>query len=198
MKNFLFIITFLLLLTSCQTEDVLPTDTYPDGLGSMTSVNSNPTISMWGEFVLISGIMYVDNRVTGERLIFKHFNDKKDISSLRWGGRENDIERIEKGSTYSFYKPTSFPGYGKLIVKGKKNIEEEYAIYFIGNNKSIVEKFNSENKTIIGGSARPFSGQTVDYANGIIRIQIQEMEGSIEGYNCHYWSELTFQKVDAW
>ena len=197
MRNFLFIGTFLLLLTSCQPEPISPTDTYPAGLGSMTPVNSGPSVSMWGRFKLISGVMYVDNHETGERLVFNHFNPTKHVSSLRWGGSMFDIENIEENvTTYSFYQPTSYPGYGKFILND--NPTNRYAVYFVGSNKTIVEDPIYNGTVLMGGSARPFSGQTVDYANGIIRIQIQEMEGSINGYNCHYWSELTFQKVAAW
>ena len=197
MRNFLFIGTFLLLLTSCQPDAVLPTDTYPAGLGSMTSVDSGPTVSMWGRFKLISGVMYVDNHETGEHLIFNHFNSTKHVSSLRWGGSLFDIENIEENvTTYSFYQPMSYPGYGKFVLNDDPT--KHYAIYFVGSNKTIVEDPVYTGSALMGGSSRPFSGQTVDYANGIIRIQIQEMEGSINGYNCHYWSELTFQKVAAW
>jgi hypothetical protein len=197
MRNFLFIGTFLLLLTSCQPDAVLPTDTYPTGLGSMTAVDSGPTVSMWGRFKLISGVMYVDNRETNERLVFNHFNSTKHVSSLRWGGSLFDIENIEENvTTYSFYQPMSYPGYGKFVLNDDPT--KRYAVYFVGSNKTIVEDPIYTGNVLMGGSSRPFSGQTVDYANGIIRIQIQEMEGSINGYNCHYWSELTFQKVASW
>lgn len=76
---------------------------------------------------------------------------------------------------------------------------KQYCIYFIGQNRSIVEDpIYGISQQLMGGSSRPFSGQTVDYDNKIVRMQIQEMEGSINGYNCHYWSELTLLKIKEW
>ena len=50
----------------------------------------------------------------------------------------------------------------------------------------------------MGGSGRPFSGITLDYTNQLIGITIQEMEGSINGYNCRYFTELTLKKTQSW
>jgi hypothetical protein len=50
-------------------------------------------------------------------------------------------------------------------------------------------------QTLMGGSSLPFSGQTVDYVNKIVRIQIFEANANIGGYNCKYWTELTMQKI---
>jgi hypothetical protein len=50
----------------------------------------------------------------------------------------------------------------------------------------------------MGGSARPFSGQTISYEDSTVAMQIQEVEGSIDGYNCRYWTQLTLKKVKSW
>jgi hypothetical protein len=51
---------------------------------------------------------------------------------------------------------------------------------------------------LLGGSARPFSGQLLNYDEKTVVVQIQEMEGSIDGYNCRYWTQLTLKKVQEW
>jgi len=38
----------------------------------------------------------------------------------------------------------------------------------------------------------------VNYENKIIRLQIQEMQISINGYNCKIWNELTLKKIEEW
>jgi hypothetical protein len=198
MKNFklhfLFIAT-LLLFSSCQEEYPLPSNDYP----VLASNNATqPGVSMWGKFKLVSAVMYVVNNETNQKTVYNHFGPNKTVSSLRWGGSIYDIETIIKDSTtFSFYQPMSYPGYGKFVLNG--DTTKHYAVYYVGMNKSIVEDpINGMTQQMMGGSARPFSGQTIDYATGMIRIQIQEVQGSIDGYNCRYWSELTFKKIESW
>jgi hypothetical protein len=50
----------------------------------------------------------------------------------------------------------------------------------------------------MGGSARPFFGYTISKKDSLIAISIGEMEGSINGYNCHYRTELTLKKIESW
>ncbi len=192
--HFLFIAT-ILLFASCEKEQILPSDTYNIDFSTPTS---GPTITLWGKFKVISAVMYVDNKETGEKLIYNHFDSTKTVSSMRWGGSIYDIETIIKDSTtYSFYQPTSYPGYGKFVLNG--DTTKHYAVYFVGQNRSIVEDpVHGMTQQLIGGSARPFSGQTVDYTNKIVRMQIQEAYGSINGYNCKYWTELTLKKIEEW
>ena len=199
MKNFrlhfLLVISFFTLLTSCEKEYPYPTDSYQI---TLTPIDNSPAVTLWGKFRVISAVMYVDNKETGEHYVFNHFSPTKDTSSLRWGGSQFEIETIIKNqTTYSFYRPVGYPGYGKFELNSDST--KHYAVYFIGQNKTIVEDpVYGMTQQLIGGSSRPFSGQTVDYANKIVRMQIQEMEGSINGYNCHYWSELTLEKIEEW
>lgn len=190
--HFLFIVVALLFV-SCEKETIYPSDTY--NLDFTTPV-SGPTINLWGKFVVIYAIMYVDNNETGQKTVYHHFGPTKTSSSMRWGGSYYDIETIIKDTTtYSFYKPTSYPGYGRFVLND--DTTKRYAVYFVGQNSSIVEDPTNTTQ-LMGGSSRPFSGQTVDYNNKIVRMQIQEMQGSINGYNCRYWTELTLKKIQEW
>ena len=57
---------------------------------------------------------------------------------MRWGGSMFDIETIIKDSTtYSFYRPSSFPGYGKFVLNG--DTTKHYAVYYFNASKAIVE-----------------------------------------------------------
>lgn len=190
--HFLFI-AVALLFVSCEKETIYPSDTYNL---EFTTQTSGPAVTLWGKFLVIDAVMYVDNHETGQKIVYHHFDTNKISSSMRWGGSFYDIETIIKDSTtYSFYRPTSYPGYGRFVLNG--DTTKRYAVYFVGQNRSIVEDPTSTTQ-LMGGSARPFSGQTVDYNNKIVRMQIQEVEGSIGGYNCRYWTELTLKKIEEW
>lgn len=189
----LSIIVFVLFLGSCQKELIYPSDEYPI---KKTSNVIKPSITIWGEFIVIDAIMYVENHETHEKFVFNHFSSDKSHSSLRWGGSIFNIEEIVKDSTtYSFYRPIGFPGYGKFILNN--DTSQHYAVYYVGDNKSIIED-PIRPQSLIGGSSRPFSGQTDIYKDSIIAIQIQETEGSINGYNCKYWTQLKLKKIKSW
>jgi hypothetical protein len=192
MINKIYLLSLALLLFSCKKEIIYPSDQYP--IEKDTSI-SKPGISIWGEFLIIDAIMYVDNHETSERLVYNHFGVNKSRSSFRWGGSRFNIEEIIKDTTtYSFWSPLGYPGYGDFVLNN--DTSQHYAVYYVGKNMSIVEDpLNSQ--SLLGGSARPFSGQTDDYANNIIGIQIGEMEGSINGYNCRYWTQLKLKKIKA-
>jgi hypothetical protein len=73
-----------------------------------------------------------------------------------------------------------------------------YLVNYIGQYKTIIEDPYSTQQNL-GGSARPFSGWTIDYGKEIVGIQIQEMEGfDNNGKSIHYWTELILQKVESW
>ena len=105
MKNFrlhfLLVISFFTLLTSCEKEYPYPTDSYQI---TLAPIDNSPAVTLWGKFRVISAVMYVDNKETGEHYVFNHFSPTKDTSSLRWGGSMFDIENIEE---------YLFEGYGR-------------------------------------------------------------------------------------
>jgi len=193
MKKIFFFIGLSLLL-SCQKEVVYPTDQLPS---NVPTTDTSLSISSWGKFVVIDAYMYVDYHETGEQIRFNHFGVNKDTSSLIWGGSIYDIEEIIRGKTsYSFWKPSSFPGTGRFVLND--DTTKLYLVNYIGQYKTIIEHPNSTQQNL-GGSARPFSGWTIDYNNQIVGIQIQEMEGfDSNGKSIHYWTELILEKVESW
>ena len=186
----LFFLVFL--FSSCEKEFEYPSDSYPTFDNNNSSQHN---IGLWGEFKLLSAVMYVKNNETGEKLKYDHFDTNKTVSSMRWGGSFYEIEQlIKNGTTFSFHAPTSFPGYGKFVLNGDE--DKHYSVYYIGQNKRIVEDpVHGMQQQLMGGTSLAFSGQTVDYVNKIVRIQIFEATTNIEGYNCEYWTELTMKKI---
>jgi hypothetical protein len=193
MKNLIFLIG-IIIITSCQKEVIYPTDQLPS---NVPTADTSLTVNSWGKFIIIDAVMYVDDLQTGEHMVYNHFGVGKDTSSLRWGGPIFDIEEIIRNkTTYSFWKPTSLPGTGRFVLND--DTTKLYLINYIGQYKSIIEHPNSTQQNL-GGSSRPFSGQTVDYTNQIVAIQIQETEGMDgNGHPIHYWTELKLQKIESW
>ena len=205
MKNLfakLFIVaTVLISLASCQKEYIYPSDTYPKGKPESYYLWENDTarkITLWGKFLVIDAVMYVDNHETGQKTKYNHFDATKHVSSMRWGGSMFDIETIIKDSTtYAFYKPLNYPGNGKFVLNG--DTSKHYAVSYMGFNKAIVEDpVYGMSQQLLGGSSRPFSGQILNYEDKTVVMQIQEVEGSINGYNCRYWTQLTLKKIEEW
>ena len=196
MKNLLLILIFGITLLSCRKEYPYPTKDY-DSIPSVGGYDTSVTVSRWGKFLIIDAVMYVDNHETGEKLVFNHFDDNKTVSSLRWDGVEFDIELIEKDvTTYSFWStPTGGNGMGRFVLND--DTTKHYMVNYMGSFTSIIED-PTHGEQNMGGSARPFSGQTISKEDNTISIQIQEMEGSIGGYNCHYWTQLTLRKIESW
>lgn len=195
MKKTFVLFAVLLSLVSCRKEVIYPTDQLPS---NVPSVNSSPRVSAWGKFLITDAKLYVEDHETGIKTVYNHFGPNKDTSSLRWGGSEFDIETIIRNqTTYSFWKPagSTGTGYGDFVLNG--DTSKHYAVYYIGSNTTIVEDPVNPQE-LLGGSSRPFSGQTISYADSTVAIEIEEMEGSINGHNCHYWTQLTLQKIESW
>lgn len=195
-KFFIFAI-IALSLVSCKKEYPYPSDGY-DVKPVGEYIDTGKRITQWGKFLVIDAVMFVENHETNEKKMYHHFGPNKNVSSLRWGGSMFDIETIVKDSTtYSFYRPNSFPGYGKFVLNG--DTSKHYAVYYFNQNKAIVEDpVYGMTQQLLGGGSRPFSGQLLNYDEKTVVVQIQEMESSINGYNCRYWTQLTLKKIQEW
>lgn len=195
-KFFIFAI-IALSLVSCKKEYPYPSDGY-DVKPVGEYIDTGKRITQWGKFLVIDAVMFVENHETNEKKMYHHFGPNKTVSSLRWGGSMFDIETIIKDSTtYSFYRPNSFPGYGKFVLNG--DTSKHYAVYYFNQNKAIVEDpVYGMTQQLLGGGSRPFSGQLLNYDEKTVVVQIQEMESSINGYNCRYWTQLTLKKIQEW
>ena len=193
-----FLLLILVILSfGCQKEYPYPSKEYKNVLPTSGGYDTTKLVSRWGKFVIIDAIMYVDNHETGETVKFNHFGLHKDESSLRWGGSIFDIETIVKDkTTYSFWPTlTGGNGMGRFVLND--DTTKYYMVNYMGQNTSIIED-PIHGQQNLGGSARPFFGKTISKADNIISIEIQHMEGSIYGYNCHYWTELKLKKIEVW
>jgi len=193
MKKIIYFFVLIFVISSCEKEPIYPTDQLPS---NVPSISNEVGIGSWGRFVIVGGTMYVTNNETGQKIYYDHFGENKDSSSLRWGGSYFDIESIVRNQTsFSFWKPIGFPGYGRFVLND--DTTKKYSVYYIGNYRTIVEDPLST-ELMMGGSARPFSGQTLSLEDSLIAIHIQESQGSIAGYNSKYWTRLILKKTDSW
>lgn len=197
MKSLFKILVFGLLLISCQKEYPYPDKDSPNVVPTVGGYDTNLVIQRSGKFVIVDAVMYVDNHETGAKTMYNHFGVNKTISSMRWGGSFFDIETIIKDSTtYSFWlSPNGGNGYGKFILND--DISKYYMVNYMGQYTSIIED-PTHGQQNMGGSARPFVGYTISKNDNLIGIKIGEMEGSIDGWNCHYWTVLTLKKIEFW
>lgn len=187
------VLALALTFTSCKKEVIYPSDQLP---ANVPTVDTAPTVSAWGKFLITDAVMYVEDMQTGQKLSYNHFGPNKDTSSMCWGGPLFDIEVVVRNkATYSFWRPDAM-GFGKFVLND--DTTKLYCVKYTGQYTSIVEDPNGGQQNM-GGSARPFSGQTVDYANKIVRMQIQEANGvDGNGHQIHYWTQLTLKKVQEW
>lgn len=196
MKNLIYILLSSVLLfgVSCKKEYPYPDKDYPNIVPAAIDYTHN--ILPWGKFLIIDAVMYVDNHETGEKTMYHHFSPNKDTSSMRMGGSLFEIETIIKNyTTYSFWKPINYPGVGKFVLND--DTTKFYGVQYMGKNRSIIED-PTHGQQNMGGSARPFYGQTTDFDNQIVSIEIENIEGSLNGYNCSYWTLLTLKKIEEW
>lgn len=193
MKKFLILLAVIsfIALSSCKKEYVEPdTKTTPD------TTQSQQIISIYGKWLLLDAYMYVENLETGVKTRYSHFGPNKTISSLRYSGAILDFEVIEKNvTTWTFTKPNRIPGYGKFILNDDTN--KLYGFYVSNNNWTIVEdpSVTSPSDMNLGGSSRPVRAFIDNYAQGTCKFYVQESYENINGYNCKYFNELIFQKV---
>ena len=186
MKKLIFLFLSLnLFLTSCQKEEVLPTN---------QEVVTEEGILLYGEWKLVSGKMYVHNLETYENVVYNHFDAVKTTSSLRYDGSLFEFETIKKDSTtWTFIAPPNYQGYGEFWLDNDSI--QPYGLYVLDNNWSIVEHPTATASTTqLGGSSRPLTAVVTSYSNQTVEFTVQEAYESIDGYNCKYYSVLTFQK----
>ena len=188
------LITTVILLSSCKKEVIYPSDQLPQT--HPTGIDTTNVVNPWGKFLVTDAIMYVDDKQTGQHFTYNHFSSTKDTSSLRWGGPLFDIEVIIKNvTTYSFWRPTP-SGLGKFELNS--DTTKFYCVQYTGQYKTIIEDPNHGQQNM-GGSSRPYSGQTVDLANGIVYMEIEEADDvDANGHPIHYWTRLTLKKIQAW
>ena len=198
MKNlkFLALVSLtVILMSACTKKPIYPTSQLPANVPNSTIFNGT---SGWGEFKVIGGHLYCHNidADTSFATVYDHFGPNKHTSSLRWGGSEFDIETIDSNvTTYSFYKPTSYPGNGRFILNG--DTTKFYCVNYIGQYRSIVED-PTHGQINLGGSSRPFTAGNYNASDSTMDITIEDMTGSVNGHNFEYHSVLKLKKIKSW
>jgi hypothetical protein len=197
MKNLLVLAILIIGLSSCKKQPIYPTDQLPAHIP--TGVDSVNVVGGWGEFLITDAVMYVDYpNHDGQSVVYNHFGGGKTRSSLRYGGVSLfDIETIiQDTTTYSFWKPINYPGSGKFVLND--DTTKYYQVQYTGSYRSIIED-PTHGQINMGGSSRPFSGQTLSLANETVTIQIEETTGiDNSGRAIHYWTQLTLKKIKSW
>ena len=183
-----------ILFSSCQKEYPYPTKDYA---ARVPPLNEGPTIDRWGVFLVIDATLYSENQATGVITAYHHFGPNKSRSSLRWGGAIYDIETIIKDTTtYTFYQPKSYPGTGRFVLNG--DTSKHYMVNYIGLYSTIIEDpIYGVKEPLMGGSARPFSGQVWDINQMTIALQIEEIIENINGEDVRYWTQLKLKKIQT-
>ena len=190
MKNLIYILILAsLAFTSCKKEVIKPINQEIEEVAPLEE-----GIILYGEWILVSGQMYIENMETGEKTVYDHFSPTKTTSSLRYSGTQFEFESIEQGVTsWEFCAPPNWNGYGEFILDG--DTLQPYGLYVMDENWSIVEHPTATASTMqLGGSARPLQAVVTDYTSQQVAFTVQEAYESIGGYNCNYYSELIFQK----
>ena len=159
--KFFILAIILVSLISCKKEYPYPSNDY--NLPSGEYIDTNKSISLWGKFLVIDAVMFVQDLEMNKNKMYHHFGPNKNTSSMRLGGSMFDIETIVKNNTtYSFYPFLGNVGYGKFVLNG--DTTKHYCVYYSGLNKSIVEDpIYGMKEQLLGGGARPFSGQLLNY-----------------------------------
>jgi len=189
MKKFLFIFLIAsLTFTSCKKEEIVPINQVEE-VGTIEE-----GILIYGKWKLVSGKMYVHNLETYQNVVYDHFGPNKTTSSLRYSGSQFELETIRVDSTtWTFIAPPSWQGYGEFWLDNDSI--QPYGFYVLDNFWSIVEHPTATATTMqLGGSSRPLSAVVTSYTNQTVEFTVQESYESINGYNCKYYSILTFQK----
>lgn len=193
MKKFfyLLLLSITIIIGSCTKDD---SDTIvPFSSGDNTNQR---TISVYGKWQLVSAYMYIENLETGEKKRYSHFSDTKTISSLRYSGSYFNFETIEKGiTTWEFTMPSRIPGNGRFILNSDST--KKFAFEVTASNWTIIEDPTviDPNEMQLGGSARPLKIFIDNYDLQTCKFYVQEEYENIGNYNCKYFNELIFKKI---
>jgi len=195
MKKFFYIlIAISLTFVSCKKEVIEPINNEVEETSKV-----DEEIRIYGKWVLIDAIMYVENLETHEKTSYNHFDANKTTSSLRYSGSMYEFENIEQGvTTWSFYQPNYVPGYGEFVLNS--DTLNPMGFYVTKSNWTIVEHPQATNidDMQLGGSSRPIEADIYDYGQEIVEFYVQITYENIDGYNCKYFTELKMQKIEQW
>lgn len=189
MKNILILLSLIVCISliSCKKDDT----TKPK-----LTVEEPKELSIYGEWLLIGGDMYMENMETHVKTSYHHFNTTKTVSSTRYEGSLFPIEIIENNkTTWAIYPPNMVPGNGVFILNS--DTLNQYGFHVTTSNWTIIES-PLTGKTQMGGGSRPISATIVDYDEKIGEFTIEEGTTSIKNQNYTYFNVLRLKKTKEW
>jgi hypothetical protein len=180
----------LITLISCKKEVITPVT--PPATQQLDSLKLD------GEFVLVSGKMYMDCLEDGSKIVYNHFDSIKSRSSLRYGGSIIPFETIIKDTTtWSFYFPKIVPNVGKFVLN--EDTLNSLGLNVTAHNLTIIESPTATTgSTQLNGSARPIDIVLYDAKLKLIKIYVQEQYLSVGNSNYRAFNELVFKQIKEW
>jgi hypothetical protein len=196
MKRLAIILTAFISLTlfSCKKEYVEP-DLGPNRVCYYDVVDTTEGYTIDNKtYVLIDAKLYMENVETGEKVVYDHFGDGENVSGMKAGKYDYEIEKLEQfETTWGFYSPDRLELYLNGDTLDPYEIEQNSF-----SNRIIEHSEASTNGPVtvkMNGSAKPFTMGVIDKANGVIRIYINEAYITIDNEQWTYFNELDFQEV---
>ena len=191
MKVFIYLLGLVLLVCSCEKE---PVEYNKSNISLPDSGDIGPTLSINGEWLLISGRMYLKEMEGNyESSKYDHFDANKSNSSMRYGGSLCRIEDLYGDSTIWDFNINEYGG-GVFILDRDSSSKYNIQAGSYGSWR-ITENMNMNIPQKMGGSAKPFTAHINDFDNQIIDVIINEMSTGIDGINYTYHNVLQFKKL---
>ena len=191
---YIFLGLFIIFVSSCEKEPIYDDSNYEE---EVSTISEDDTLSLHGKYLLLSGKMYITNLETNQKTVYNHFDDVKNISTLRYFGSIYGIETLEQNvTTWEFINPPYIPGTGEFILNN--DTLNPYGFKVTTYNWTIIEHPLTGTSDItqkMGGSARPIFGYLLNKADSTVMFRLHEEYQAINGYNCKYVSELKFKKI---
>jgi len=191
MRNLLYI---LLVFVFCSCEKNYPLidcdSPYP------TTQDTTPIVHvefMEGNWLLLDGVMFMDNLDLNTSTTQHHFSGGP-TSSLRYDTPLYGFEAIVRyETTWCFDFPNTIPGVGSFILN--YDSLTPYGLNVHNSYLTVIEPVNGT-QLLLGGSSRSITVKTTDYDNEIMELLVQESYQQINGYDCRYYTILTFKKIN--
>jgi len=190
--KYIYQLLLILILCSCEKEyPLIECNTeYPttQEIGEVLDFNY-----LNGDWLLVDGTMFINNLDLDISYEIFHFGGGP-TSSLRYQSPSYDFESITRYQTsWSFKLPNNIPGFGSFVMNNDS--VSPYGLNVSENHITVIESIVGS-ELLLGGSSRPLVIKNIDIVNDIIDVLVQETYELIDGYNHHYYSVLTFKKIN--
>lgn len=204
MRTQLLNILCLFMLTGCTKDEFVSYmegenrgDTEYNDLTVEAPKDTTPVLNLFNKWVIVGGDMMIVDLETNDTTYHDHFTNS-DSSSLRFGGSMFEIESIALGTTWEWVQRGGYGMNHRFIIDD--DTADAYAFNItISNYWTIIEHPESTLNGIpslkMGGSARPITGVTLDYYQGLASIGLQMHYFSHNNRNYTAFNRITIQLV---